>query len=63
MATLSLAIPRFAPNPYIQSVLASVLRTVARTSAPTALFLGFVALTLSLILFVLGVPAIRDLVR
>jgi hypothetical protein len=40
-----------------------VFATVARTSAPTALFLGFVALTLSLILFLLGVPAIRDLVR
>ncbi|HEY6050972.1 MAG TPA: hypothetical protein VIZ58_06965 [Thermoanaerobaculia bacterium] len=36
---------------------------VTQTSAPTALFLGFVSVTLSLILFVLGVPAIRDLVR
>ncbi len=35
---------------------------LARTSAPIALFLGFVSLTLSLILFMLGVPAIRNLV-
>lgn len=40
-----------------------VFATVARTSAPTALFLGFVGVTLSLILFLLGVPAIRNLVR
>jgi hypothetical protein len=40
-----------------------IVATVAQTSAPVALFLGFVSLTLSLILFVLGVPAIRDLVR
>jgi hypothetical protein len=36
---------------------------LAQSSAPIALFLGFVSLTLSLILFVLGVPGIRDLVR
>ena len=36
---------------------------VAQTTAPIALFLGFVSLTLSLILTVLGLPAIRNLVR
>jgi hypothetical protein len=36
---------------------------VAQTSAPIALFLGFVSLTLSLVLMVLGLPWTRNLVR
>lgn len=35
----------------------------AQASAPIALFLGFVSLTLSLILIVLGLPWTRNLVR
>ena len=36
---------------------------LAQSGAAVALFLGFVALTLSLILLILGLPSIRNLVR